>query len=386
MSLPRGPLVGLKVVEFAGLGPAPFCGMLLSDLGADVIRVDRQGSRPYLKTSVTSRGRRSVALDLKSPAAVDICLRLVDKADILIEGFRPGVMERLGLGPESVLTRKPDLVYGRMTGWGQDGPNANAAGHDINFIALTGALHAIGPTDRPVIPLNLLGDFGGGALYLAFGIMAAVHHARTTGKGQVVDCAMVDGVTSLMAMIYGFHAAEYWKDTRQVNSIDGGSHYYNVYQCKDDEWIALGASEPQFYANLLRNLGLDGPDFHPQRDRSKWPGLKIRFADTIRTKTRAEWLEIMEGTNSCVTPVLSLTDAPRHPHNVERSTFVELDGVVQPAPMPRFSETPGAIQNPPVAIGSDNVSGLVEWGFDLAEIDLFARDGVLQSGEDSAKR
>ncbi len=381
MSLPRGPLVGLKVVEFAGLGPAPFCGMLLSDLGADVIRIDRQGARPYLKTSVTSRGRRSVALDLKKPAAVDICLRLVDQADILIEGFRSRVMERLGLGPDVVLTRKPDLVYGRMTGWGQDGPNANAAGHDINFIALSGALHAIGPTDRPVIPINLVGDFGGGALYLAFGIMAAVHHARTTGKGQVVDCAMVDGVASLMAMIYGYHAAEYWKDTRQVNSIDGGSHYYNVYQCKDGEWIALGAAEPQFYANLLRNLGLDGPDFHPQRDRSKWPGLKVRFADTIRTKTRAEWLDIMEGTNSCVTPVLSLTDAPRHPHNVERSTFVEVDGVIQPGPMPRFSETPGAIQNPPVAIGSDNVSGLAEWGFDLAEINRFAQDGLLQSGD-----
>jgi alpha-methylacyl-CoA racemase len=381
MPLPRGPLVGLKVVEFAGLGPAPFCGMLLSDLGADVIRIDRKGARPYLKTSVTSRGRRSVALDLKNQASINICLRLCDKADVLIEGFRPGVMERLGLGPDVVLARKPDLVYGRMTGWGQQGPDAGAAGHDINFIALTGALHAIGPADRPTIPINLLGDFGGGALYLAFGIMAAVHHARTTGKGQVVDCAMVDGVTSLMAMIYGFHAADYWKYTRESNSIDGGSHYYNVYQCKDDKWLVVGASEPQFYANLLRNLGLDGPDFHPQRDRSKWPELKTRFAAAFRTKTRAQWLEIMDGTDSCVTPVLSLTEAPGHPHNAERSTFVQLDGVVQPAPMPRFSETPGAIQNAPVAIGSDNVSGLVEWGFDPAEVDGFARDGVLQSAD-----
>ena len=378
MPAPGGPLQGLKVVEFAGLGPAPFCGMLLSDLGADVIRIDRKGARPYLKTSVTTRGRRSVAVDLKHPGAAGLCLRLVEQADVLIEGFRPGVMERLGLGPDVALARKPSLVYGRMTGWGQDGPNARQAGHDINYIALSGALHAIGTTDEPVIPINLVGDFGGGSLYLAFGIMAALHHARATGRGQVVDAAMVDGASSLMGMIYGYHHLGYWKDERQANSIDGGSHYYNVYQCRDGEWIALGASEPQFYANLLRALGLEGPDFHPQRDRTRWPDLKQRFADTIRRKTRAEWLAIMAGSDCCATPVLSLAEAPRHPHNVARSTFVEVDGVVQPGPVPRFSATPGAIRNAPVPIGADNVSGLVAWGLEESEVERLTRDGVVQ--------
>jgi crotonobetainyl-CoA:carnitine CoA-transferase CaiB-like acyl-CoA transferase len=289
-----GPLQGLKVVEFAGLGPAPFCGMLLSDLGADVLRIDRKGARPYLKTSVTTRGRRSVAVDLKHPGAADLCLRLIEQADILIEGFRPGVMERLGLGPEVALARKPSLIYG----------------------------------------------------YVQSG---------------------------------------YWKDQRQVNSIDGGSHYYNVYQCQDGEWIALGASEPQFYSNLLGKLGLEGPDFHPQRERTKWPELKKRFAETIRRRTRAEWLALMEGSECCVTPVLSLTDAPRHPHNVARSTFVEIDGVVQPGPMPRFSQTPGAVRNAPVAIGADNVSGLIAWGFDAHEVERLTREGAVQDcGEDAA--
>jgi alpha-methylacyl-CoA racemase len=378
MPSPGGPLQGLKVVEFAGLGPAPFCGMLLSDLGADVIRIDRKGARPYLKTSVTSRGRRSVAVDLKHPSSAELCLRLIEQADILIEGFRPGVMERLGLGPDVALARKPALIYGRMTGWGQQGPNASKPGHDINYIALSGALHAIGTGNEPVIPINLVGDFGGGSLYLAFGIMAALHHAKATGKGQVVDCAMVDGASSLMAMIYGYHSSGYWKDQRQANSIDGGSHYYNVYQCQDGEWIAVGATEPQFYANLLRNLGLEGPEFHPHRDRTKWPELKKRFAETIGRKTRAEWLAIMEGSDCCVTPVLSLTEAPRDPHNVARSTFVEIDGVVQPGPTPRFSETPGAVRNPPVAIGADNVSGLVAWGFEVDEVERLALEGVVQ--------
>jgi alpha-methylacyl-CoA racemase len=380
-----GPLTGVRVLEFAGLGPAPFCGMLLSDLGADVLRIDRKGARPYLKTSVTTRGRRSVAVDLKHPGAADLCLRLIEQADILIEGFRPGVMERLGLGPEVALARKPSLVYGRMTGWGQEGPQAHKPGHDINYIALSGALHAIGTQQEPVIPINLVGDFGGGSLYLAFGIMAALHHAKATGKGQVVDAAMVDGASSLLAMLYGYVQSGYWKDQRQVNSIDGGSHYYNVYQCQDGEWIALGASEPQFYANLLGKLGLEGPDFHPQRERTKWPELKKRFAETIRRKTRAEWLALMEGSECCVTPVLSLTDAPRHPHNVARSTFVEIDGVVQPGPMPRFSQTPGAVRNAPVAIGADNVSGLIAWGFDAHEVERLTREGAVQDcGEDAA--
>ncbi|MBG9390451.1 CaiB/BaiF CoA transferase family protein [Caenimonas aquaedulcis] len=378
MASPGGPLTGLKVVEFAGLGPAPFCGMLLSDLGADVLRIDRKGARPYVSTSVTTRGRRSVAVDLKHPGAAALCLRLIEQADILIEGFRPGVMERLGLGPDVALARKPSLVYGRMTGWGQDGPNAKQPGHDINYIALSGALHAIGTQAEPVIPINLVGDFGGGSLYLAFGIMAALHHARATGQGQVVDAAMVDGASSLLGMIYGYHASGYWKDERQVNSIDGGSHYYNVYPCKDGEWIALGATEPQFYANLLGKLGLGGPEFHPHRDRTKWPALKKRFAETIRGKTRAEWLAIMDGSECCVTPVLSLAEAPRHPHNVARSTFVEIDGVVQPGPAPRFSQTPGAVRHAPVSIGADNLSGLVAWGFDAKEVERLTRDGAVQ--------
>jgi alpha-methylacyl-CoA racemase len=378
MHSPAGPLKGLKVVEFAGLGPAPFCGMLLSDLGADVLRIDRKGGRPYLATSVTTRGRRSVAVDLKHPGSKALCLRLLDQADILIEGFRPGVMERLGLGPDVVLARKPSLVYGRMTGWGQDGPNAKQPGHDINYVALSGALHAIGTKDEPVIPINLVGDFGGGSLYLAFGIMAALHHARSTGQGQVVDAAMVDGASSLLGMIYGYHQLGYWKDERQVNSIDGGSHYYNVYACKDGKWIALGATEPQFYANLLGKLGLEGPEFHPHRDRAKWPELKRRFAARIREKTRDEWLAIVGDTECCVTPVLSLAEAPRHPHNVARGTFMEIDGVVQPGPAPRFSATPGAVQSPPVAIGTHNVPGLAAWGFDAQEVERLTREGMVQ--------
>ncbi len=332
-----GPLAGIRVLEFAGLGPAPFCGMLLSDLGADVVRIDRPDGVPYNAWDVISRGRRSIALNLKSPPAIETALRLADEADILIEGFRPGVMERLGLGPDIVLGRKPSLIYGRMTGWGQTGPKAKEPGHDINYIALSGALHAIGPAGKPALPLNLVGDFGGGALYLAFGLLAALHQARTTGKGQVVDCAMVDGSASLMAMILGRFGAGNWFDRRESNSIDGGSHFYNVYECADDLWIAIGAIEPQFYANLLEILAIPDPEeFYPQRDQSRWPRLKARLADLFKTRTRDEWLTILSAKETCATPVLSMEEATRHPDNVERNVFATIDGVLHAMPAPRF--------------------------------------------------
>src|SRR5580693_3320898 len=332
----QGALSGLKIVEFAGIGPGPFCEMLLSDLGADVVRIDRIGGRGGAKTDITARGRRSVALDLKDPAAVETALKLIDRADAVFEGFRPGVMERLGLGPDVALKRNPKLVYGRMTGWGQFGPYAQAAGHDINYISIVGALHAIGTAEKPVPPLNLVGDFGGGALYLAFGLLAGVIHARASGQGQVIDCAMTDGAASLMAMFYGMKASGVWSDSRRSNLLDGGAHFYDTYQCAGGEWIALGSIEPQFYALLLEKTGITDPDFKAQMDRALWPSLHDKLAAVIATKTRDEWCDIMEGTDVCFGPILSLDEAPRHAHNVARQTFVEVEGVVQPAPAPRF--------------------------------------------------
>jgi alpha-methylacyl-CoA racemase len=365
----QGPLTGLKVVEFAGIGPGPFCGMLLSDLGADVVRIDRRGGRGGAPSDVTSRGRRSVALDLKAPRAIETCLKLMEKADAVFEGFRPGVMERLGLGPEVALKRNPKLVYGRMTGWGQTGPYANAAGHDMNYIAITGALHAIGTADKPIPPLNLVGDFGGGALYLAFGLLAGVIQARETGKGQVIDCAMSDGAASLMAMFYGFKASGMWKEERRQNLLDGGAHFYDTYRCADGKWIAIGSIEPQFYALLLEKTGISDPEFAHQMDRSAWPQLREKLAAVIAAKTQAEWCEIMGGSDVCFAPVLDLDEAPKHPHNAARKTFVEVAGVVQPAPAPRFSATPGAIQGPPPAIGAHDREALLDWGFAAGEID-----------------
>src|SRR3982750_2441573 len=285
----QGPLTGLKIVEFAGIGPGPFCGMLLSDLGADVVRIDRKGGRGGAPSDVTSRGRRSVALDLKSPAAIEACLKLFEKADVVFEGFRPGVMERLGLGPDVALNRNPKLVYGRMTGWGQTGPYANAAGHDMNYIAITGALHAIGTDEKPVPPLNLVGDFGGGALSLASGLLAGVIQARETGQGQVVDCAMTDGSASLMAMFYGFKASGMWKEERRQNLLDGGAHFYDTYQCKDGKWVSIGSIEPQFYALLLEKTAIADPAFAKQMDRAAWPSLHEKLAALIATRTRDEW-------------------------------------------------------------------------------------------------
>ncbi|MGH6908585.1 MAG: CaiB/BaiF CoA transferase family protein [Phenylobacterium sp.] len=369
----QGPLTGLKVVEFAGIGPGPFCGMLLSDLGADVVRIDRKGGRGGAPSDVTARGRRSVALDLKSPAAIEACLKLMEGADAVFEGFRPGVMERLGLGPDAALKRNPKLVYGRMTGWGQTGPYANAAGHDMNYIAITGALHAIGTTDKPVPPLNLVGDFGGGALYLAFGLLAGVIQARETGKGQVIDCAMSDGAASLMAMFYGFKASGMWQGGRRNNMLDGGAHFYDTYQCSDGKWISIGSIEPQFYALLLEKTGIDDPEFQRQMDRAAWPSLHDKLAAVIATKTRDEWCAIMDATDVCFAPVLDLDEAPKHPHNAARQTFVEVAGVVQPAPAPRFSATPGAVQGPPPTVGAHDREALADWGFSPGEIDaLFA--------------
>jgi alpha-methylacyl-CoA racemase len=372
-----GPLSGLKIVEFAGIGPGPFCGMLLSDLGADVVRVDRKGSGRASPADVTSRGRRSVALDLKSPDAIEAVLKLLESADGLIEGFRPGVMERLGLGPDVVLARNPKLVFGRMTGWGQTGPYAKAAGHDMNYIAITGALHAIGTEDKPVPPLNLVGDFGGGALYLAFGLMAGIISARETGKGQVIDCAMSDGAASLMAMFYGFKGAGIWKDERRSNLLDGGAHFYDTSQCADGKWISIGSIEPQFYALLLEKTGITDPEFANQMDRSAWPSLKAKLQDVLRTKTQAEWCAIMDATDICFAPVLDLEEAPKHAHNVARETFVTVEGVVQPAPAPRFSATPGAIQGPPPKIGAHNDEALTDWGFTAAEVAALKEKGAL---------
>jgi alpha-methylacyl-CoA racemase len=368
----KGPLRGVRVLEFAGIGPAPFCAMLLSDMGAEVLRIDRKGrSGGGGPMEATSRGRRSAAIDLKNPEGIRACLRLVEKADILLEGFRPGVMERLGLGPEVCLERNPRLVYGRMTGWGQSGPLAHAAGHDINYIALTGALHAIGPRDgKPVPPINLLGDFGGGGVYLALGVVAALFEASRSGQGQVVDAAMTDGAASLMTLIYGLKAAGLWEDRRGVNLLDGGAHFYDTYETADGKFVALGAIEPQFYAELRRRAGLEASAFERQNDRSAWPELKRAVAEVIRRKTRDEWCALLEGTDACFAPVLSLEEAPNHPHNRARQTFVELDGAVVPNVAPRFSRTPSEIQGPPPRVGEHTKEALVDWG--LSEADLAA--------------
>ncbi len=365
-----GPLAGIKVVEFAGIGPGPFCAMLLSDMGADVVRIDRasgvRGGTPKGAPiyNVTSRGRRSVVLDLKNPDDVETALRLIEKADALVEGFRPGVMERLGLGPDVVLARRPQLVYGRMTGWGQTGTLSRAAGHDLNYIALTGALHAMGrKNEPPAPPLNLVGDFGGGALYLAMGICAALVEAGRSGKGQVIDCAMTDGAASLVSPFFGMRAAGIWSDERDANLLDGGAHFYDTYECQDGKWVAIASIEPQFYALLLEKTGLrQDPDFQAQMDRAAWPKLSEKLAAVIKTKTRDQWCAIMEGTDVCFAPVLSWQEATEHPHNQSRETFVDVEGVTQPNVAPRFSRTPSEIQGPAPTVGAHNEEVFAEWG------------------------
>jgi alpha-methylacyl-CoA racemase len=371
------------MVEIAGIGPGPFCAMMLADLGAEVLRVDRaerarlpRGEGPNL--DLLNRGRRSIAVDLKSPAGVEVVLRLVDKADALIEGFRPGVMERLGLGPDVCLARNPGLVFGRMTGWGQDGPLAKAAGHDLNYIALTGALHAIGrPDSPPPPPLNLIGDFGGGGLMLAYGILAALLERSRSGKGQVVDAAMVDGAAALMAIIFGAHASGWWRDERASNMLDGGAHFYDCYETKDGKYVSIGSIEPQFYAQLLELTGLKGEPLPHQMDRSAWPKLKERMAAIFKTKTRDEWCDVMEGSDVCFAPVLSLAEAPEHAHMKARNTFVEVEGVRQPGPAPRFSRTPGVIERPPAHAGEHTDEALADWGFPGGEIAKLRESGAI---------
>ena len=357
----RGPLTGVKIVEFAAIGPAPFCGQLLADLGADIIRIDRaeHAGRP---SGLLSRGRRSVALDLKDPGSVQVCLALLERADALIEGFRPGVMERLGLGPAPALERNPRLIYARMTGWGQTGPLAQAAGHDINYISLSGALHAIGTPDAPIVPLNLVGDFGGGSLYLGLGLLAGVLNARATGLGQVVDCSMVEGSASLMSFFYELRAGGLWGE-RGSNLLDGGAAFYSPFRCADHKWISLGPLEPQFYGLMLDKLGLRGIlDPAWQNERAHWPQMRQAIADVIATRTRDAWCALLEGSDVCFAPVLDMDEAPRHPHNMARGSFVEIDGHPVPGVAPRFSVTPGQLTRAPATIGEDSRSALADWG------------------------
>ena len=369
-----GPLAGIKIVEMGGIGPGPFAAMLLADMGAEVIRLDRTeavdlGLKSDPRFNLLHRSRRSVALDLKRAEGVETALRLIAAADAVIEGFRPGVMERLGLGPDVCLARNPKLVYGRMTGWGQDGPLAQAAGHDINYISLVGVLHSIGRSDGgPVPPLNLVGDFGGGALYLVTGVLAALIEAARSGKGQVVDAAMVDGAASLMTPFFGLRAAGLWRDQRGDNFLDTGAPWYEVYETKDGAHVSIGAIEGRFYAELLKRTGVDPASLPPQNDRAGWPKIRARLKEVFRTKTREEWRALLEGSDACFAPILSLAEVAAHPHNQARGTFVEVDGVVQPAPAPRFSRTPSQIQSCPAEPGQHTEAALKDWGFSTAEV------------------
>ncbi len=365
-----GPLQGIRVIEMAGIGPGPFCAMMLSDLGAEVVRIDRlSGKGTGHRANVLGRGRRSLAVDLKTPAGVAIALELIDQADALIEGFRPGVMERLGLGPDVCLERNPRLVYGRMTGWGQTGPLANAAGHDINYISIGGALGAMGYADRPPAPpLNLVGDFGGGAMYLLCGLLAALLERNQSGHGQVVDAAMTDGTASLLSPFYGLMAMGLWTTERNANRLDGGAHFYGSYECADGKYISVGSLEPQFYALLLEKAVIEDPQFEPQYARENWSELRAKLAAVFRTRSRDQWCELMEGTDVCFAPVLDLAEAPAHPHNRARKTFVEFEGITQPAPAPRFSRSQGEIQSPPAMAGEHSEQILADWGFDKERI------------------
>src|SRR6201981_715892 len=342
-----GPLAGYRIVEFAGIGPGPFACMMLADMGAEVVTLDRVGAKKNMK-SVAGRGRKVIELDLKDKQTVLQVLELLAGADALIEGFRPGVMELLGRGPDVVLARNPKLVYGRMTGWGQEGPLAQAAGHDINYISLTGALAAIGPPERPVPPLNLVGDFGGGALYIVVGVLAALLEASKSGKGQVVDAAMCDGAAALMSMFFDMTAIGRWSEGREKNFLDGGAHFYGVYECACGHFISIGSIEPQFYALLRQRAGLSDACFDAQMDRKAWPELKQKLTAIFKAKTREEWCKIMEGTDICFAPILTMAEAPKHPHMAARGVFVERHGVTQPTPAPRFSRTPSAIREPVV--------------------------------------
>ena len=379
-----GPLAGIKVVEFTGIGPAPMGAMLLADLGATVLRIDRTepselGIQRELRYDLLLRNRPAVALDLKRPEGKALALRLVERANALIEGFRPGVMERLGLGPEDCLAHNPRLVYGRVTGWGQDGPLARAAGHDLNYIALVGALHAFGRRGQPPTPpLNLIGDFAGGALYLAFGLVCGILEVQRSGRGQVVDIAMVDGAASLMTAFHGLVAAGLATHERGTNALDTGSHFYNVYECADGRWISIAPIEAKFYAELLRHLDIDPAILPPQMERQHWPEAQASLAELFKTRTREEWCQLLEGTDACFAPVLMTDEAPFHPHNAARQTYIEIDGIVQPAPAPRFSRTTPELPAPPQAPsrGEDALATLALW-LEPAEVEALRAAGTL---------
>ncbi len=380
-----GPLSGYRIIEIAGIGPGPFAAMMLADMGAEVIRVDRAQSvrgpapdAPHF--DVLLRGRRNIAIDLKHPDGVATLLDLVAGADALIEGFRPGVMERLGVGPDVCLERNPKLVFGRMTGWGQEGMYAQAAGHDINYIALAGALAHFGRRDEaPVPPLNMVGDFGGGGMFLAYGVVCALLEAQRSGVGQVVDTAMVDGAAVLMSMFWAFKSVgAFDENARGTNLLDTGAHFYDVFQCSDGQYISIGSIEPQFYAQLMDLTGLAGdPEFAKQMDKDSWPHLKERLAGVFASKTRAEWCEIMEATDVCFAPVLTMSDAANHPHNVERGTFIEIAGMTQPAPAPRFSRTTTSVERPPAHPGEHSREVLTDWGISADRIDALLASGAV---------
>jgi len=376
-----GPLADVVVTELAGLGPAPFCGMLLADLGAEVVKVDRIGGASFPigsgESDVLNRGKASIVVDLKHADGVEVVLRTVARSHILLEGFRPGVAERLGVGPAECLARNPAIVYGRMTGWGQDGPMAPFAGHDIDYIALSGALHSIGPADHPVPPLNLVGDFGGGGMLLALGVVAALVEADRSGQGQVVDAAMLDGSALLMASHHGYLADGWWAPTREGNLLDGAAPFYTTYETSDGEHVAVGALEPHFFAALVDGLGLDPSELGAQNDREAWPAMREAFAARFATRTRDDWARHFTGTDACVAPVLSMTEAPAHPHNRERGVFVEIDGVVQPAPAPRFSATPTEIGGPPPPLGRDTDVVAAAAGFSPDEIGMLRASGAI---------
>jgi alpha-methylacyl-CoA racemase len=381
-----GPLAGYRIIEVAGIGPGPFASMMLADMGAEVIRVERaqavRGPAPDTPGwDVLQRGRRSIAIDLKHPDGVETLLRLVEQADALVEGFRPGVMERLGVGPDVCLARNPRLVFGRMTGWGQDGPYAQAAGHDINYIALAGALAHIGRHgEAPLPPLNLVGDFGGGGMLMAYGVVCGLLEATKSGQGQVIDCAMVDGAAVLMTMFWAFKSVGMFdEDNRGTNLLDTGAHFYDVFRCADGRYVSIGSIEPQFYAELLRLTGLgDDPEFARQMDKDLWPHLKTRLEQVFHTKTRDEWCAIMEHTDVCFAPVLTMSEAVAHPHNQARGTFVEVAGVVQPAPAPRFSRTVAEIASPPAHPGRHTRDVLADWGIPAGDIDALVASGAVR--------
>jgi alpha-methylacyl-CoA racemase len=378
-----GPLTGFKIIEMAGMGPGPFCGMLLADMGADVVRVERltvsdRGIDFPPQFDLLNRGKRSVAIDLKTEEGKAALLNLIGQADALIEGFRPGVMERLGLGPDECQIQNPNLVYGRITGWGQEGPLAQAAGHDLNYIALSGAVHSIGPADgKPSVPLNLIGDFGGGALYLAMGILAAILEAQKSGNGQVVDAAMVDGVASLMTMQYALKQMGAWKGPRGHNLLDGGAPFYDVYETSDGKHISVAPVERRFYEELIERIGLSDTPLPKQNDPKGWSELRVRLSETFKKRTRTEWCELLEGSDACFAPVLDMMEATQHPHSVERYVYTEIEGVVQPNPAPRFSRTPSEVKHAAPVMGADTRHVFLDWGFSASTVDDLESKGLI---------